>query len=447
MSLPYFLELVDHKHRYGSNLRTYHAEWRALDTKENFFYWLDYGDGLTVSLPGCSRERLDREQVRYLSREERLHYLVKVDGEGRLCWAKNGERIDTTDEWRDSIHGIVRRDDPTPMFREAEIAKLGKTVSEQRGITPSTNKSDHHTSDEEEDHEASSRSSSSSEADKRYPEPPALRNASGPAKLRHINPNTIMNHLLRKSVGKKKNVWIFVFDASDNLYIGLKQSGQFQHSSFLHGSRISSAGQIRLKCGQLRSLSPLSGHYRPPAQAFRHFIASLKEQGVDMSRVSISRSYAVLVGLEGYIGAKEKVGKAGEKVKEGFEMVVAPEKLKEKRRKEEDKSQSARLEREWRERERRGKEGGVGRLLRDLTGVGLADEKGNSKAVVHKAEGTQAARHTSLFVDGKEEKVVAGGQHNREGRSLYHRLGALSLMVEKSNYAFKNFHNSHVFYM
>lgn len=47
-------------------------------------------------------------------------------------------------------------------------------------------------------------------------------------------------------------------------------------------------------------MSPLSGHYRPPADNFRRFVKSLKEAGVDMSHVSISKSYAILVGLEAY---------------------------------------------------------------------------------------------------------------------------------------------------
>ena len=32
MGLDYFLEMVDHKHRYGSNLRRYHAEWKKADS-------------------------------------------------------------------------------------------------------------------------------------------------------------------------------------------------------------------------------------------------------------------------------------------------------------------------------------------------------------------------------------------------------------------------------
>jgi hypothetical protein len=46
-------------------------------------------------------------------------------------------------------------------------------------------------------------------------------------------------------------------DTSFRLYVGYKQSGAFQHSSFLHGSRIAAAGIIKIKHGQLRKLSPL----------------------------------------------------------------------------------------------------------------------------------------------------------------------------------------------
>ena len=71
MGLRYFLEMVDLKHRYGSNLCMYHEEWKRSNTRENFFYWLDYGEGREVELEGCPRDRLEREQVRYLSKEER----------------------------------------------------------------------------------------------------------------------------------------------------------------------------------------------------------------------------------------------------------------------------------------------------------------------------------------------------------------------------------------
>jgi hypothetical protein len=84
----------------------------------SFFYWLDQGGGKDLDLPECSRKRLDSMQVRYLSREERLKYLVKVDEQGLLVWAKNGELVWTKDElYRDSVDGIVPIDDSAPTWK------------------------------------------------------------------------------------------------------------------------------------------------------------------------------------------------------------------------------------------------------------------------------------------------------------------------------------------
>lgn len=46
----------------------------------------------------------------------------------------------------------------------------------------------------------------------------------------------------------------FVADRKNNLDIGIKQPGAFRHSSFPRGSRISAAGLITVKDGQLRIL-------------------------------------------------------------------------------------------------------------------------------------------------------------------------------------------------
>lgn len=252
MDLQYFLEMVDVKHRYGSNLRTYHEEWKKADTSENFFYWLDYGEGRFIDCQGCPRETLDKEQVRYLSKEERLDYLVKIDKEGRLVWAKNGLRIDTTEKYHDSIHGIVPAGDDTPTFAPAQ----GEAVphhSHDHGDASSISSG----SDEQETEETAAR------ADKYAT--PSFDNSTGMKKVKHVSAATIFNKLLRGSV--KKNTWIFVADTSFRLYVGIKQSGAFQHSSFLHGSRISAAGLIKIKDGRLSKLSPLSGHYRPPGES------------------------------------------------------------------------------------------------------------------------------------------------------------------------------------
>ncbi|KAK1755086.1 hypothetical protein QBC47DRAFT_361125 [Echria macrotheca] len=351
MGLQYFLEMVDLKHRYGSNLRVYHEEWKKADTNENFFYWLDYGEGRNVSVDACPREQLDREQVRYLSREERQYYLVKVDEVGRLCWAKNGARIDTTEAFKDSIHGIVPADDETPAYRPMEENETRLLGDSSTGTSSSTD------SDEGDRYATLS-----------------FDEAKGVNKIKHISATTVFNKLLRKSV--RKNTWIFVADTSFRLYVGIKNSGAFQHSSFLQGSRISAAGLIKIKDGRLRSLSPLSGHYRPPASNFRAFVRSLKEEGVDMSRVSISKSYAVLVGLEAYVKVRKKGQDAVRKMAKGKQKVVAPDEYRQKKEEGQDRSESAAKERELMEAEEATRENAIGVSVMQKLGVPLREPKG-----------------------------------------------------------------------
>ncbi|KAH4611593.1 hypothetical protein HBH82_042950 [Parastagonospora nodorum] len=329
MDLQYFLEMVDQKHRYGSNLRAYHEQWKKADTNENFYYWLDHGEGKKFEHPTVSRERLEKEQVRYLSREERMNYLVQIDEEGRLCWAKNGNRINTTPEYKDSINGIVPVDDNTPAYGpNGQLISDGQSKTIRRSSMSSSSDTGSEHSDVEGEHYVND----------------DLNKAKGVSKLKHVSAATILNHLLRSSV--KPNSWIFVADTSFRLYIGIKQSGAFQHSSFLHGARISAAGLVKIKDGQLRRLSPLSGHYRPPTKNFRAFVHSMQDNGVDMSHVSISRSYAVLVGLEAYVKTRRKFKHGVEHVKEAETKIVHPEEHKRKLEEQKDKSKSAERERQ-----------------------------------------------------------------------------------------------------
>ncbi|PPJ51989.1 hypothetical protein CBER1_09301 [Cercospora berteroae] len=325
MGLEYFLEMVDQKHRYGSNLRRYHKEWMTRDTKENFFYWLDYGEGKSVDLPDRPRERLDREQVRYLSREERKRYLVNIDKQGRFVWNKDGKPITTSLDFKDSIDGIVHLSDDTPTWREVTT-----------GAKPEPKRYD---SSNDSSSIASDISTGSHEDSSKYANE-EFHDAKGLNKLNHISVDTLMNHLLRKTT--KKNTWIFVADTSFRLYVGIKQSGAFQHSSFLKGARVAAAGLIKIKRGQIRKLSPLSGHYAPPVRNFREFLKNLKEEGADLSHLNVSRSYAVILGLEGYLTVKQRA----KNVKQGAKDMIDPEEKKRRLEAEKDKSQSAQRERE-----------------------------------------------------------------------------------------------------
>lgn len=122
MDIRYFLEMVDEKHRYGSNLQVFHEEWLRSRSDRHFFHWLDHGEGRHLDLPGCTRERLDRERIRYLSKDERRDYLVQVDENGRLRWDKTGELITTSSsDFKDSMKGIVRREDSAASFADEAV--------------------------------------------------------------------------------------------------------------------------------------------------------------------------------------------------------------------------------------------------------------------------------------------------------------------------------------
>lgn len=197
MDLQYFLEMVDQKHRYGSNLRAYHEQWKKASTHENFFYWLDKGEGRTFEHPTVSRERLEKEQVRYLSREERLNYMVTIDDEGRLCWAKNGERINTTTDYKDSVNGIVPVDDDTPAYGpNGQLLHDGQSKNFRHSRSSSVSSS------------SSSSSAEHSDVEGEHYVNQDLDKAKGIKKIKHVSAATILNHLLRSSV--KPNSWIFV---------------------------------------------------------------------------------------------------------------------------------------------------------------------------------------------------------------------------------------------
>ncbi|CAG7953207.1 unnamed protein product [Penicillium nalgiovense] len=308
MDLQYFLELVDLQHRHGSNLRSYHTYWRNSSSNENFFYWLDYGEGKNVELPQCSRERLEKEQVRYLTREERLNYLVTVDETGLFRWAKNNEPVWTnTARFKDSLQGIVGIEDDVSQFRgNSTILKPDSTWD----LSPSTSARqslDNVLSNQDPTHFA----------DDEFESTKMMK------KVVHASPAATFKRLLGKS-SEKEDMWLFVADTSFRLYIGIKESGAFQHSSFLRGARIAAAGMIKIKHGQLRSLAPLSGHYRPPAANFRAFHHALQQQGVDMSHVSMSKSYIMLAGIECYSKTKRKAHTVHEKVDTSKQMIHHP---------------------------------------------------------------------------------------------------------------------------
>jgi len=141
---------------------------------------------------------------------------VKIDKEGRLCWAKNGSRIDTTEKFKDSIHGIVPDTDDTPAYSAPSTDITTRLLDDQISSETSSD-----SGDESDEARAAANKHASPEFD----------NLRSIRKVKHVSAATIFNKLLRGSI--KKNTWIFVADTSFRLYVGIKQSGSFQHSSFL----------------------------------------------------------------------------------------------------------------------------------------------------------------------------------------------------------------------
>lgn len=328
MDLQYFLEMVDVKHRHGSNLRAYHTIWKNSPSHENFFYWLDHGEGRSIDLPQCPRERLEREQVRYLSPEERFDYLVEVDGAGLFRWAKNHELVDTDDKlYRDSVHGVVRIHDDAPRFqRYSEDGSIEREGESSRPVSrplPSIARHD------DREHYGSSKPGHCLVEEK----------AEGST---HATPAAMYDRFAT-NFSIKKGTWLFV--GTRNLcqvrtqLTALTHTGRRFVISYLHWDQrawcvpaffVSSRrpnicgrhaqdsarsapepGSIEVSFEEI-ALTPYeadfrSGHYRPHFANFRAFHHSLQDRGVDLSHVSISKSYAVLAGIEGYASAKHKL--------------------------------------------------------------------------------------------------------------------------------------------
>ncbi|OIV92258.1 hypothetical protein TanjilG_00276 [Lupinus angustifolius] len=82
--------------------------------------------------------------------------------------------------------------------------------------------------------------------------------------------------------------WIFVLSTSKTLYIGQKNKGTFQHSSFLAGGATLSAGRLVVEDGLLKAVWPHSGHYLPTQENFEEFMSFLKAHNVNLADVKKS---------------------------------------------------------------------------------------------------------------------------------------------------------------
>ncbi|KAL1951560.1 hypothetical protein VTO73DRAFT_709 [Trametes versicolor] len=310
LETQHWLEFIDGKHRYGSNreygsiicrsqllnaancrhphaVKYYHDRWKHEDTKENFFRWLDRGGGKDISLKECPREQLEKERITYLSPSQRLNYLITIDSTGKLRWARNGELVDTTaGRYKDAGggRGIVPFEAPDITH---EPRASFSAPSPDTGPSSGSNSS---LADSQMMHYVGLR---------RQPKNPVKR-----VLWKNFTLKGLVDKLLRKTI--KRNTWIYVSDKNFNIYIGIKAPGTFQHSSFLAGGLVTSAGLISVKDGLIHTLSPLSGHYRTSIDHFRRFTSVLEERGVDMDKVQFSKAELALWGIEHITKFKKK---------------------------------------------------------------------------------------------------------------------------------------------
>ncbi|KAI5898453.1 uncharacterized protein SCHCODRAFT_02722240 [Schizophyllum commune H4-8] len=73
-----------------------------------------------------------------------------------------------------------------------------------------------------------------------------------------------------------------------------------------------SAGLISVDQGLIKTLSPLSGHYRTRIGSFHHFLHELEKRGVNMKKVKVTKAEAALWGIE-HLGKWQKKQKGLQK--------------------------------------------------------------------------------------------------------------------------------------
>ena len=150
-----------------------------------------------MEILSCSRDVLERDQVRYLNREERQKYLVKVGQDSRLHWVKNNERVTTSYEYKDSMDGIVRSEDEShAVFREPIHGKRHPQQDPQSktAVDHARRKSSSASSSS-----SSSNDSVNSAAEGQHYVNQELENTHGIKKVQYISAGALLNHLLQKT--------------------------------------------------------------------------------------------------------------------------------------------------------------------------------------------------------------------------------------------------------
>jgi len=118
-----WLEVLDPKHRYAKNLRSYFQAWDLLNKPGNdFLSWLDHGG---YELDVCPRRELESDTVHYCQRGEREKFALKITRRGRFI-DKDGQLVTTGDAgWifvlRDGILYAAEKRTRAPRFHHSSF--------------------------------------------------------------------------------------------------------------------------------------------------------------------------------------------------------------------------------------------------------------------------------------------------------------------------------------
>ncbi|CAG8456858.1 4356_t:CDS:2 [Ambispora gerdemannii] len=261
----HWLELYDKEHRYGANLKVYHDEWLKSKTPENFFDWLDKGEGALLNL-SVSREQLNQQKVKYLDKSERKQLKVIIK-DGLLFYEYTNKLVHTN---------------PSTKYLENHAQKMSYDLTKLTGNLEKDGSPDEKNyviltiKKNSDDGNKDKNLTNQKDIDESY---------LGVSAFGGEDDNTSM---LSHDSGEDTNVkWIYVTDCYDNLYIHEKIKGHFHHSSFLAGGAICAAGGVKVYQGKLLEINPKSGHYKPGEKHFEALIEHLKSKELDTTYADI----------------------------------------------------------------------------------------------------------------------------------------------------------------
>ncbi|GKV30313.1 hypothetical protein SLEP1_g39137 [Rubroshorea leprosula] len=256
LTLRHWLEAIDPRHRYGHNLEFYYDKWFHSNSKEPFFYWLDFGEGKELDLiEMCPRAKLQQQCIKYLGPVSHF-FLFFIKLYPYLCsnlykepffyWLDFGEgkELDLIEMCPRSKlqQQCIKYLGPMERIAYEVVVDDGKFLLKQTW---------------------------------------ELLHTPGDAK------------------------WIFVLSTSKTLYVGQKKKGTFQHSSFLAGGATIAAGTLVVEYGVLKAVWPHSNHYRPKMENLKDFISFLRENNVDLTDVKMTSS----IGNQRYSSSEKEVAK------------------------------------------------------------------------------------------------------------------------------------------